>query len=449
VRVDDSKTNGEGRPLGVIAGIVNWDRFQDGILRSTRREYFQGLIEPDIYASSYAWLWKADADTIIGHPLRELYGTRVSADPINLPELVAAAQSREFGMYPEYEFRGVRKNAAFKHCKGPEEGGFGWVVGIGIDNEDIYGTVNELDRVLRTATLAVLGIVVLWTVIIARRTTRPIRELERHTRLVSRGDLEARIPVRSRDELGQLARAFNRMTAELAQNRERLVKAEKDAAWREMARQVAHEIKNPLTPIQISVDLLRRAREDRSPEFDEIFLRTTELIQRQVENMRAIARDFYAFAGAAEPKPEPVDVLALVAEVIELNDAWASELGVRVDTRGPGGTAYADRGELRRVLINLVSNALEAMPDGGTLVFLVRPDTGRVRIEVTDTGHGISEDVREHLFEPYFTTRSHGTGLGLAICRRLVEEMNGEIALEAVEKGGTRAVVLLPEARAA
>jgi signal transduction histidine kinase len=118
---------------------------------------------------------------------------------------------------------------------------------------------------------------------------------------------------------------------------------------------------------------------------------------------------------------------------------------VSVEKRGPGGTAYADRSELRRILINLVSNALEAMPDGGTLTFLVRPDAGRVRVEVTDTGHGLSAEVRGRLFEPYFTTRSHGTGLGLAICRRLVEEMNGEIALEAVEQGGTRAVVLLPE----
>jgi signal transduction histidine kinase len=433
--------------VGVVYALINWSHFQYGLLRPNKPGGFEGTIARDIYASSYAWLWRDDCDTIIGHPSRDLYEQRVSED-VGLPQLVAAARAAPSGMYPEYTFRGVRKNAAFAHTAGRDKGGLGWVVGIGIDNADIYATVDDLRHVLLVATLSVLGIVVLGTVLIARRTTRPILALQRQTQRVAAGDLDTQIEVASDDELGDLARAFNLMTRELAESRSRLIKAEKDAAWREMARQVAHEIKNPLTPIALSIDLLRRARDEKSPEFDRIFARTTDMMQRQVESMRVIAADFHAFAGAHKPVLEKVEVGPLVDEVLALDAAWAAELGVTMRREGAGGRAYADRGELRRVLINVVSNALEASPEGGELVVAVDPIAGAagpaIRIEVRDRGVGLSEEAQGRLFEPYFTTRTHGTGLGLAIARRLVEEMNGTIELEPRPGGGTVARIVLP-----
>jgi len=433
--------------LGVVYGLLNWTVIQEDLLDAYREvQAFEG-IGSEIYASSYSWLWKADADTIIGHPRTELYGKLVSEDPVNLPQLVRAASGAEWGMYPEYEFGGVSKQAAFKHCRGEEEGGLGWVVGIGIDNTDIYATVNELNRILINATALVLIAVVLWTVFIARRTTRPILELQRHTRRVAAGDLEARIAVASTDELGELARDFNQMSSELAENRARLVQVEKESAWREMARQVAHEIKNPLTPISLSVNLLRRARDEKSEEFDEILERTIDLIQRQVENMRRISQDFHAFAGEQVFEPEDVELRALVEEVLELNAAWAAELGVTIRVEGHDVHAHVDSTAFRRVLINLVSNAFEAMPEGGGLdVELSRTD-GQVRLVLRDTGTGLDEEALERLFEPYFTTRSHGTGLGLAICKRIVDGAGGTIRvepLEAAQGGGTRVEILLP-----
>ncbi len=294
-----------------------------------------------------------------------------------------------------------------------------------------------------------LCVVVVGTVLIARRTTRPILALQEHTKRVAAGDLETRVHVASRDELGDLAQAFNQMTKELGESRVKLIKAEKDAAWREMARQVAHEIKNPLTPIRLSADLLRRARDEKSPEYDAIFDRTIDLIRRQVEHMRAIAADFSAFAGTRKPEPQVVEPRALLEEVLTLNAAWARELGVEVDLRGVEGQVFVDRGELRRVLINLVSNALEAMQSGGKLACRVEPGgAGSVVIEIEDSGAGLSEEVRARLFEPYFTTRTHGTGLGLAIAARLVDEMSGRIELVPVTNGsGTIARVSLPEHR--
>jgi len=216
-----------------------------------------------------------------------------------------------------------------------------------------------------------------------------------------------------------------------------------------MARQVAHEIKNPLTPISLSATLLQRAKLEQSPEFDAIFQRTLDMIQRQVEAMRQIASDFSAFAGTRKPQPERVELRPLLTEVLELNAAWARELKVDVTLAGECGPVFADRGELRRVLINLVNNAFEAMQQGGTLqITLARVSDGRAwsEISIQDSGVGLSTEIRKHLFEPYFTTRTHGTGLGLAICQRLVDEMGGTIELmPAPGARGTIARLRLPE----
>lgn len=430
---------------GVVFALMNWSYIQNKVLKKVRPRTPSAL--PDVYASSYVWLWGSDADTIIAHPDTSLYARKVSAPPIDLPQLVAAAKTSDWDMYPEYSFKGVVKNAAFKHCAGPEKGGFGWVVGVGIDNDDIYATAHQLRIVLLSATVLMLSTVVLVTIFIARRTTRPILELQRHTQKVAGGDLDARVSVNSNDELGDLGRAFNQMTAELRESRSKLIKAEKDAAWREMARQVAHEIKNPLTPIRLSANLLKRAKDEGSKDFDSIFDRTIELIQRQVENMRKIAADFSAFAGARKAEPIAFDLADLVQEVMDMNAAWAQELGVRVTWKPSAGPVFVDRNELRRVLINLVSNALEAMPQGGQLDVTIARDNARVvELAIQDSGVGLSETVRARLFEPYFTTRTHGTGLGLAIAKRLIEEMNGTIALEPrVDGRGTIARIVLPK----
>ncbi len=437
-----------GEPIGVVYAVLNWRVFQVDLLDDYRKgRTFEG-IGSEIYSSSYSWLWKSDANTIIGHPRTELYGRLVEEPPVSLPQLVQAAKTSEWGMFPEYEFNEQLKQAAYKHCKSEAAGGLGWIVGIGIDNTDIYATVTELNRALVKATLFALLVVVSWTMFIARRTTRPLLNLREHTRQVAAGNLDARIEVQSTDELGELAQDFNIMTLELAANRERLVQAEKESAWREMARQVAHEIKNPLTPISLSASLLRRARDESSPEFDAIFDRTIDLIQRQVENLRQIVQDFYAFAGARQLEPRSTDLRPLVQEVLELNAAWAQELGVQVAVLGNVQEAHLDPTELRRVLINLISNSLEAMPSGGHLKIHLAEQGDQILIEILDSGSGLTEEVRERLFEPYFTTRSHGTGLGLAICKRVIDEMGGDLSLQpapADSGSGTLAQIRLPK----
>ena len=432
-----------GRHHGVVFALVNWSHFQDRLNRIPAPSARTGIVT-DVYASRYGWMWRADADTIIAHKDPTLYGKSVARDT-GLPQLSQAAAAAEAGLYPDYEFRGVKKHAAFRHCKGPGQGGLGWVVGVGVDDKDTYASVVELRRILFASSALALVAVLVLTFLVARRTTEPIRLLEERTRRMAAGDLESRVEVHSKDELGELANSFNRMSAELLESRRQLVKAEKDAAWREMAKQVAHEIKNPLTPISLSATLLKRARDERSPDFDSIFERTIELIQRQVEGMRRIAADFSAFAGTHKQSPERIELPELVREVLDLEAAWAEERGVRMEFRVEALAVLADRDELRRVLINLVSNAIEAMPDGGALRVRARRQDQHMLLEVEDEGVGLSSEARAHLFEPYFTTRTHGTGLGLAICHQLIEGMGGTIELLDAPGGkGTLARITLP-----
>ncbi|HUR28485.1 MAG TPA: ATP-binding protein [Planctomycetota bacterium] len=439
-----------GEIAGVLLGLVDWQHIQAELSTPALAEYFRGLVGSDVYPSAYGWVWKSDANTILAHPNLELYGQRVTED-LGLGSLTQAALRSEWDLYPEYVFNDVRKSAAFKHTKGPANQGFDWVVGVGIDNKDIFRGVDELRANLVKATAVVLLIATLLILVIARRITQPILALHEHTRHVAAGDLDRRLDVRGSDEMAELGKAFNEMTSEIKERRAELVKAEKDAAWREMARQVAHDIKNPLTPIQLSVDLLRREKLEKSPQFDPIFERTTDTIARQVEHLREIANDFHALTGALKQQnPRDFDAGTLVDDLMALNNAWARETSVHLVRQGGGGRVHVDEPLLRRVLQNLISNAIQAMPEGGELEFDVGVHGERVRIELRDRGVGLSAEARSRLFEPYFTTRSTGTGLGLAIAKRAVEEMGGTIRLEPRSDGeGTVATVELPHAKEA
>lgn len=436
---------------GVLLTLMRWDTIQESLDAYGNRQVTAGnaaVVGEDIYDSSYAWLWKSDGDTIIAHPDRTLYGQRVTqiGDGDLVPMARAVGDSAR-GMYPDYEFRGKSKKAAYAHCRDQSLGGLGWVVGVGVDVDDIHAPVDELSNWLFTTSGVILGLAVLFTFYIAHRTTRPIRELEQHTRRVGQGDLSARLDVRSGDELGQLAASFNRMTKDLEQAQAQLVRAEKEAAWREMARQVAHEIKNPLTPISLSAGLLERSWNENSDEFGAILARTIPMIQRQVENMREVARDFYAFAGEHKD-PRPVPLGLLLEHVLDLNAAWADECSVRLDVPDADGIfVYADPDELQRALLNLVANAIDAMPDGGDLRIRVEQEDDNVIVELRDTGKGFDPEIADKLFEPYFTTRTSGTGLGLAIVRRVIEDLGGSVELVNAEDGpGAIARLTLPAA---
>ena len=323
----------------------------------------------------------------------------------------------------------------------------------------IYGQ-DAVDRELasRNSLIIALYLLVLLVVffigaVLARRISSPIERLVEGTRRLSAGDLSYRIPHASQDEFGYLVDSFNRMTHDLEDTREQIVRAEKDAAWREMARQIAHEIKNPLTPMRLSAQHILRAWRDRHEDFETILDRGVDTIIRQTETLRRIAGEFSAFARLPQRTLAPTDPSVVVREVAALY-VGTENVEVREEL-APVPPVLADRDELRRVLVNLATNATQAMEGcGGVLTFRIRVVSTRfggeerelVELAVVDTGVGIPPVDHERLFQPSFSTKTGGTGLGLAISKAVVESFGGEITVESEPGRGTTVAIQFPPA---
>ena len=278
-----------------------------------------------------------------------------------------------------------------------------------------------------------------WT---ASRVTRPLRDLAGSVREVAMGKWDARANVGSSDEVGQLARDFNGMTEQLVEQRDRMIQAERVAAWRELARRLAHELKNPLFPLQITIENLQRSRDSSPAEFDEVFRESTTTLLAELGHLKTIVGRFSDFAKMPTPQLEPVDVNQMAREVIQLFEAQLQAPGrPRVETKlnlaADAGEVPADPEQLRRALRNLVLNALDAMPQGGTLSIRTARHDGKVALEVTDTGEGLTPEECDRLFTPYYTTKQHGTGLGLAIVQSVVSDHKGTISVQSEPNKGT------------
>jgi nitrogen fixation/metabolism regulation signal transduction histidine kinase len=285
------------------------------------------------------------------------------------------------------------------------------------------------------------------------RLTRPVRALVEGADRVSAGDWNARVPVEGEDDMGRLARSFNHMTAQLAQQRERLVQVERVAAWRQLARRLAHELKNPLFPLQITVENLQRARAagGDSAAFDEVFRESTRTLIAEIGQLNGIIARFSDFARMPAPRFEPVALAEFLPGVLRLFDAQLTAPGrppvrTTLDVE-PGLAVEADPEQLSRALRNLVLNAMDAMPDGGTIGVKAARNGASVVLEVTDTGTGLTEEECVRLFTPYYTTRKHGTGLGLAIVQSVVSDHGGTISVSSRPGEGSRFRIELPETR--
>jgi two-component system nitrogen regulation sensor histidine kinase NtrY len=277
-----------------------------------------------------------------------------------------------------------------------------------------------------------------WT---ASRVTRPLRELTSSVRQVAGGKWDTRATVSSNDEVGQLARDFNRMTEQLVEHRDRMIQAERVAAWRELARRLAHELKNPLFPLQITIENLQRSRG--TPQFEEVFGESTATLLAELDNLKTIVGRFSDFAKMPAPELERMDLNEAVREVIRLFDAHIHAPGrppvdVMLALDEPLPTIDGDPEQIRRALRNLVLNALDAMPAGGTLTIRTQGLDGKVALDVSDSGAGLTPEECERLFTPYYTTKQHGTGLGLAIVQSVVSDHKGTITVHSEQgKGAT------------
>jgi signal transduction histidine kinase len=286
---------------------------------------------------------------------------------------------------------------------------------------------------------------------IAARVSRPIEQLAHAAEEVAGGNWDVRVPPRGRDEVSVLARSFNHMTEQLQSQRDRLVQSERVAAWRELARRLAHELKNPLFPLQLTVENLVRARELPQVEFDEVFRESTATLATEIANLKTIIGRFSDLSKMPKPELERIDAKDVVERVRALYETFASrdaKIKIAVDVANAAMPLDADPELLHRALSNLVLNAMDAMPDGGVLTISARPVNEKVELRVADTGQGMTPEECERLFTPYYTTKQHGTGLGVAIVQSVIADHAGTIAVESPAGGGATFIITLPRAAA-
>ena len=314
------------------------------------------------------------------------------------------------------------------------------------------GLVAEQQQIRATAYGVASGgilLAIVFSLWIAARVSRPVEQLARAAEEVASGSWDTQVPVRGRDEVAVLARSFNHMTEELTNQRERLVQSERVAAWRELARRLAHELKNPLFPLQLTVENLVRARQLPEAEFDEVFNESTQTLGMEIGNLKKIIGRFSDFSKMPRPELERIDARDVVARVKSLY-AVGSEDGPRInveaDVEDRPMPLMVDPELLHRALSNLVLNAKDAMPDGGTVTISARAKGEAVELRVADTGQGLTPEECERLFTPYYTTKQHGTGLGLAIVQSVVADHAGTITVESGNGQGATFVITLPRA---
>jgi signal transduction histidine kinase len=311
----------------------------------------------------------------------------------------------------------------------------------------------ELKRRIRDSALLVGGGGIVLAILLSSwasaRVTRPVEQLARAAREVTSGNWNASVQVEGHDEVAQLAESFNRMTSELLAQKERLVQTERVAAWRELARRLAHELKNPLFPLQLTVENLIRAREQSPEIFEEIFRESSQTLLAEISNLKGIIGRFSEFSKMPQPQLQRVQVNEIVEAVGRLFQAQFQAKGseaihcqMQLDRRLD--PIAADPELLHRALSNLVLNAMDAMPNGGTLTLRTRRDDGKVAVEVCDTGSGLTREECDRIFTPYYTSKQHGTGLGLAIVQSVVSDHGGRISVQSEPGKGTTFVIELP-----
>ncbi|HEX3570758.1 MAG TPA: ATP-binding protein [Acidobacteriaceae bacterium] len=308
----------------------------------------------------------------------------------------------------------------------------------------------EMQQHIRNIAYSVAGIGVLLAVAaslwIAARISRPIEHLARAVQEVAGGNWDTTVDIRSRDEVGQLAAGFNHMTAQLTEQRDRLVQSERVAAWRELARRLAHELKNPLFPLQLTIENLVRSRQLSESEFEEVFQESTTTLMAELQNLKTIIGRFSDFSKMPKPQLHPEDIHQALRRLSSLYAPALEEKKIALRTEVPDSPlmVLADAELLHRALSNLVLNAMDAMPDGGTLTLSAAPRNGAIEIRIADTGAGLTPEECDRLFTPYYTTKQHGTGLGLAVVQSIIADHHGTISVRTASGGGAEFVIELP-----
>lgn len=312
------------------------------------------------------------------------------------------------------------------------------------NRQDLFREISNYSTTVINLFALVFALAALVAYVMAHRITEPLNLIRRQMGLVKLGAKNAPIQWQHNDEIGLLIAEYNKMINALEESSNKLAEGERQGAWREMAKQVAHEIKNPLTPMKLSLQHLQYALQKKDANIEDKIRKTSELLIRQIDSLSTMAEEFSAFAKMPEAKLEQVVVNHILDEAVQL---FSKEDGLTINYKPLSGQVkvLADAHQLSRVFTNIIKNAQQAIPENrkGLLKISGQVKNGQLRIAIEDNGKGIPEELRSKIFSPNFSTKNSGMGLGLAISRKIVEQFSGEIDFTSkLDKGSTFFVTL-------
>ncbi len=314
--------------------------------------------------------------------------------------------------------------------------------------QEIAGATEELVEFLVFVSAFLILVVLIFAQGIASMIVSPVKKLLTGTREVGLGNLEIAIDHRSHDEMKTLVDGFNAMIQDLKRHQQEIADLGKKVAWAEMAHKVAHEIKNPLTPIQLSAEHILRVYEDKSGGFEKALRESASYIISEVENLRRIAQEFLELSRVASLKKEVFDLRAAVSEIVSPYQKVISErIRFREVSEGENFLVKADKSKVKIAIRNIFINAIEAIRGKGEIEISLKAETDRFSLSIKDSGIGMAKDVVEKIFESYFSTKDVGTGLGLPIAKKIIEDHGGTILVESEVQKGTMITVVLPKKR--
>lgn len=294
-------------------------------------------------------------------------------------------------------------------------------------------SATELDTFLFGSYFLAVILIVIMSAFLANQISSPIRKLTIATRSVAGGDLNIEVSEQRRGEIKDLIDGFNMMVKELKKIQSDMAEVEREAAWKEMAKQVAHEIKNPLTPMKLAVQQLVIAYRDKSPKFDEIFDKVTGTVISQIDTLKNIASEFSSFARMPNVKLERVEIVSVAREAINL--FIEEKIKIELKTEITEAFINADRDQLKRLLINLIRNSIQA--NATYIIFELSEQENFYKLKIIDNGNGMPKEIAAKIFQQDFTTKIKGMGLGLTMAKRYIESIKGSIIVEETSGNGT------------
>ncbi|HEY7751759.1 MAG TPA: ATP-binding protein, partial [Ignavibacteriaceae bacterium] len=302
-----------------------------------------------------------------------------------------------------------------------------------------YSTVDFDVLLFGTYSFALLIIIVVST-FFAGQISAPIRRLTKATKAVAQGDLNVDLQNSEKGELKDLYDGFNIMTKELQKNQIEIAELERENAWKEMAKQVAHEIKNPLTPMKLAIQQLVASYGDKKEEFESVLRKLSQSVLNQIESLSQIATEFSSFAKMPSIRIESFDIISVVNDIINLFADESIEISVEYENESL--TIEADQSQFKRMIINMIRNSIQA--EAGRILIKVSEQNGMINLLISDNGNGISQEIQNKIFESNFTTKDKGMGLGLKLSKRFLEQIQGDIKLVHSSAGKTEFLILIP-----